>query len=90
LEASYVGSGNEGWSCYTHFSIPNTCDTIYQDTVTAVSNLFNLQYNLTIQYNSLQSDHDSLQSDHDNLQSDHDALESDKATLEAEKSDLQS
>jgi uncharacterized protein (DUF3084 family) len=83
LEASYVGSGDEGWSCYTHFSIPNTCDTIYQDTVTAVSNLFNLQYNLTIQYNSLQSDHD-------NLQSDHDALESDKATLQAEKSDLQS
>jgi uncharacterized protein (DUF3084 family) len=83
LEASYVGSGDEGWSCYTHFSIPNSCDTIYQDTVTAVSNLFNLQYNLTIQYNSLQSDHD-------NLQSDHDALESDKATLEAEKSDLQS
>jgi len=52
--ASYVGSGTDSdWTCYTHISIPITCDSIYQDTVDAVASISLFQYNLYLSYSAL-------------------------------------
>jgi len=51
---SYVGSGTDSdWSCYTHISIPGDCDSIYQETVNIVANIYSVQYNLNIQIDGL-------------------------------------
>jgi hypothetical protein len=51
--ASYVGSVTNDWSCYTHVRIPDTCSSIYQETIDSVANIFLLTYGMSIQMTAM-------------------------------------